>query len=77
MNFTRRVGWTVMKDKHRRSRARFLYAMIEPHLVPGRQLFRLALRQFGLHGKICFGKIQRTLQVARFRHLIVGIKPFY
>ncbi len=65
-----------MEHEQRRCRSGFLNAIIKTHLVPSRQLFRLPLGQLCLHGKICLWKIERTLQVARFRHLNRGENAF-
>src|SRR4029077_16318937 len=71
-----RIGWAVMKHIQRRALARLEDAVIEPHLLPGGQLLRLALRQFRFHREISFGEVESTLQVGKFGHLVGLVSPF-
>ena len=73
MDFAGGVGRAVVQDEERRAGARFQDAAVEPHLLPGGQLLRLALRQLRLHGEIGLRQIQGAFQV---RFCQVRIKPF-
>jgi hypothetical protein len=57
-----------MQDVGRRAGAGLLDAMIKFLLFPFRKLFRLVLRQAGLHWKGRARQVQRTFQVDVFGH---------
>ncbi len=75
VDFAGGVRRPVMQDEKRRAGARFEDAFIQARRLPSSELFRLALRQFRLHGEIGFGKIQGLFEVNVFGH-VWALKPF-
>ncbi len=67
-----RIGRPVVQDVGRRAGARLLDAVIEFLLFPLRKLFRLVLRQAGLHRKGRARQVQCAFQVNDFGHKLAS-----
>ena len=78
MNGSRRIGRAVMQHEERLALAGLQNSLVEVGFFPGGELFRLVLRQAGLHGKIGFRQVESFLQFEWFGHeLRSGMSPFY
>ena len=53
------IGRAVMKNEGRPTLTLFTHLPIQVHFSPGFESLGLALRQIGLHRKICLRQIQR------------------
>ena len=58
------IGRSVMEDKGRSTLPCFTHLPIQIHLRPSFESLGLALRQIGLHRKVCLGQIQRGFVIA-------------
>ena len=60
MDFARWIRRAIVQDEQRLAGARFEDAVVKTHLLPGGKLLRLALRELGLHWKVCLGEVERA-----------------
>ena len=59
------IGQAVVQNILRNTLSGLPDAVIEPHLLPAGERFRLVLGKVGLHGKAGFGQVERRFQVHR------------